>query len=235
MLWIPLYLFIFLFLLINFKKQGVWIIVFLILTVSLTDSISSHVFKPFFNRLRPCSDPEMDGMVRLLLNYAPRNGSFTSSHAANHFGIAFFLYQSLKPYFAHKLWPFFLWAFFISYAQVYVGVHYPMDIIGGPEYLISLLDKTISSANIVSHAKIVREKALLRKMIMTNSKLIERAYDQDFTDVETFIDQAESEIFKLGENKTQSGLIGAMEIVKASIQKIEELYKRKAEVTGVGT
>jgi len=131
MVWIPLYLFIFLFLLINFKKQGVWIIVFLILTVSLTDSISSHVFKPFFNRLRPCSDPEMDGMVRLLLNYAPRNGSFTSSHAANHFGIAFFLYQSLKPYFAHKLWPFFLWAFFISYAQVYVGVHYPMDIIGG--------------------------------------------------------------------------------------------------------
>jgi len=131
MVWIPLYLFIFLFLLINFKKQGVWIIVFLIITVSLTDSISSHFFKPFFNRLRPCSDPEMDGMVRLLLNYAPRNGSFTSSHAANHFGIAFFLYQSLKTYFAHKLWPFFIWAFFISYAQVYVGVHYPMDILGG--------------------------------------------------------------------------------------------------------
>ena len=131
MVWIPLYLFIFLFLLINFKKQGVWIIVFMIITVSLTDSISSHFFKPFFNRLRPCSDPEMDGMVRLLLNYAPRNGSFTSSHAANHFGIAFFLYQSLKTYFAHKLWPFFIWAFFISYAQIYVGVHYPMDILGG--------------------------------------------------------------------------------------------------------
>ena len=131
MVWIPLYLFIFLFLLINFKKQGAWIIVFMILTVSLTDSISSHLFKPFFNRLRPCSDPEMNGMVRLLLNYAPRNGSFTSSHAANHFGIAFFLFHSLKTYFANKLWPFFLWAFFISYAQVYIGVHYPMDILGG--------------------------------------------------------------------------------------------------------
>jgi undecaprenyl-diphosphatase len=131
MVWIPLYLFILLFLLINFKKQGAWIIVFMIITVSLTDSISSHLLKPFFNRLRPCSDPEMDGMVRLLLNYAPRNGSFTSSHAANHFGIAFFLFYSLKKYFANKLWPFFLWAFFISYAQIYVGVHYPMDILGG--------------------------------------------------------------------------------------------------------
>ncbi|HLP80355.1 MAG TPA: replicative DNA helicase, partial [Nitrosomonas sp.] len=61
------------------------------------------------------------------------------------------------------------------------------------------------------------------------------AYDQDFIDVESFVDQAESEIFKIGENKTQSGLVGSMEIVKASIQKIEELYKNKAEITGIGT
>lgn len=110
-----------------------------------------------------------------------------------------------------------------------------MEMAGGPEYLISLLDKTISSANISSHAKIVREKGLLRKMIFTNSRLIERAYDSDFVDVESFMDSAESEIFKLSENKTQTGLIGSMEIVKASIQKIEELYKRKADVTGLAT
>ncbi|MDG0814885.1 replicative DNA helicase [Bdellovibrio svalbardensis] len=110
-----------------------------------------------------------------------------------------------------------------------------LEMIGGPEYLISLLDKTISSANIASHAKIVREKSLLRKMILTNSKLIERAYDSDFVDVESFMDSAESEIFKLSENKTQTGLVGSMEIVKASIQKIEELYKRKADVTGLAT
>ncbi len=110
-----------------------------------------------------------------------------------------------------------------------------MEMVGGPEYLISLLDKTISSANIASHAKIVREKSLLRKMILTNSKLIERAYDSDFVDVESFMDSAESEIFKLSENKAQTGLVGSMEIVKASIQKIEELYKRKADVTGLAT
>jgi replicative DNA helicase len=110
-----------------------------------------------------------------------------------------------------------------------------MDTVGGADYLVSLLEKTISSANIVTHAKIVREKALLRRLISTNSQLIEKAYAQEFVDVESFIDQAESEIFKIGENKAASGLIGSMEIVKASIQKIEELYKRKAEITGLAT
>lgn len=110
-----------------------------------------------------------------------------------------------------------------------------MEMVGGPEYLVSLLDKTISSANITSHAKIVKDKATLRRLIHINSQLIEKAYDQDFIDVESFVDQAESEIFKIGENKTQSGLVGSMEIVKASIQKIEELYKNKAEITGIGT
>jgi replicative DNA helicase len=110
-----------------------------------------------------------------------------------------------------------------------------MDVAGGPEYLISLLDKTISAANISSHAKIVREKALLRRLIHTNSSLIEKAYDQEFADVESFIDMAETEIFKIGENRSASGLVGSMEIVKASIQKIEELYKRKAEITGLAT
>lgn len=110
-----------------------------------------------------------------------------------------------------------------------------MEMAGGPEYLISLLDKTISSANIQSHAKIVKDKATLRRLIHINSQLIEKAYSQDFVDVESFVDSAESEIFKIGENKTQTGLVGSMEIVKASIQKIEELYKNKAEITGIGT
>lgn len=110
-----------------------------------------------------------------------------------------------------------------------------MDMVGGPEYLISLLDKTISAANITTHAKIVKDKATLRRLIQINSQLIERAYSQEFTDVETFVDQAESEIFKIGENKTATGLVGSMEIVKASIQKIEELYKNKAEITGLST
>lgn len=113
--------------------------------------------------------------------------------------------------------------------------HGDLEQVGGPEYLVSLLDKTISSANITSHAKIVREKSLLRRLIQTSSGLIERAYSNEFADIESFIDQAETEMFKVGENKTATGLVGSMDIVKASIQKIEELYKRKAEITGIPT
>ncbi|KYG60795.1 replicative DNA helicase [Bdellovibrio bacteriovorus] len=110
-----------------------------------------------------------------------------------------------------------------------------MEMAGGPEYLVSLLDKTISSANIVTHAKIVKDKATLRKLIQVNSSLIEKAYEQDFADVESFVDQAESEIFKVGEAKAATGLVGSMEIVRASIKKLEELYKNQVEVTGLAT
>jgi replicative DNA helicase len=110
-----------------------------------------------------------------------------------------------------------------------------LDAVGGATYLASLLEKTFSAANIVSYCKIVREKSLLRKLISTSSKFIEKAYNSDYQDIEVFLDQAESDLFKVSESKNQSGLVGAMEIVKTSIERIEELYKRKADITGLAT
>src|SRR5258705_8756057 len=130
-IWMPLYIFLLLFLIINFKKQAVWIIIFAVITAALTDSVSSHIFKPYFDRLRPNRDPDMLGMVRLLLHYSPGNGSFTSSHAANHFGLAMFLYSLFKKYYGKWMLLFFVWAFFIGYAQIYIGIHYPFDVLGG--------------------------------------------------------------------------------------------------------
>ena len=110
-----------------------------------------------------------------------------------------------------------------------------LDLIGGPEYLLSLLDNVVSAANIDSHAKIIHEKSLLRRLINTSSNLIEKAYGSEYDNAEALIDFAESEILKVGEQKASSGLIGSMDIVRSSIEKIEDLYKRKLDVTGVPT
>ena len=129
--WIPLYLFLLLFILMNFgRKAWLWIF-FVLLTVAITDQLSSTIFKNWVHRLRPCNDPFMYYYVRLLLTHCPSNASFTSSHATNHFGAAVFIYTTLKEHI--KKWGYFLffWAATISYGQVYVGVHYPLDIIGG--------------------------------------------------------------------------------------------------------
>ncbi|HPI39596.1 MAG TPA: replicative DNA helicase [Pseudobdellovibrionaceae bacterium] len=107
--------------------------------------------------------------------------------------------------------------------------------IGGPDFLVSLLDKTISAANVKAYAQIVKDKSLLRRVIHTSTEIIEEAYEQDFPDVSSFIDRTEGKILKIGETKSKTGLIGSMEIVKSSIQRIEELYKQKADFTGVAS
>jgi undecaprenyl-diphosphatase len=129
--WLPLYLFIILFAIYNFpKKAAIWI-GSLLLTVAITDSVSSHIFKPFFGRLRPCNNPELVDSIHLLVDHCGQNGSFTSSHATNHFGIAVFIFITLEKVWGKFNYLFILWAAVISFAQVYVGVHFPFDVIGG--------------------------------------------------------------------------------------------------------
>lgn len=106
--------------------------------------------------------------------------------------------------------------------------------VGGYVYLAQLLEKTISSVNIMTYTQIVKEKALLRKLIATSTSIIDTAYSGE-QDVQTIVDMAEGEILKVGETKLHEGLVDSMQIVKDSIKKIEELYQRKEEITGIPT
>ena len=129
--WIPLYLFLVVFIALNFKNGGWWIL-FFICTFSLTDMTGTYIFKDNIVRYRPCMDPEFYTHVRLLLDRCGGGSSFISNHAANHFGITVFIYFSLKDHFDSKWFKLiFLWPALIIYAQVYVGVHYPLDVICG--------------------------------------------------------------------------------------------------------
>ncbi len=129
--WSPLYLFLLVFMLLNFGNRAWPWILFLIITATITDQVSSNFIKDWIARPRPCRDPDFSHYVRLLMNRCPISGSFTSSHATSHFGAAVFIAITLKEYLKNWKWLFFIWAFTISYGQVYIGVHYPLDVVGG--------------------------------------------------------------------------------------------------------
>lgn len=129
--WIPFYFFLILLTTINFRKNGWWWLLFFVGAALLSDYLSSTVIKYAVLRLRPCQDPSMADHLRLMVNACPGNPSFTSSHATNHFCAAMFIYTTFKKPIS-KWWVLvFLWALVISYAQVYVGVHFPIDVTCG--------------------------------------------------------------------------------------------------------
>ena len=129
--WIPLYLFLLIFIFINFGWRAIFWVLFISLTATLSDQISSSFVKNWFARPRPCSDIFMQLQGRLILNRCPGSFSFTSSHATNHFAAAMFIFLTLKTFIKKWGYLFFFWAISVSYGQIYIGVHYPLDILGG--------------------------------------------------------------------------------------------------------
>lgn len=128
--WSPLYLFIIIFCIKQYKKKGLYIIGGTLLTFALGDMISSRLIKPFISRLRPCNEPTL---VNEIIHRVPCGSgySFPSAHATNHFGIAVFLIMVFYPKWKPILPIGLFWAFIISFSQIYVGVHYPIDTIAG--------------------------------------------------------------------------------------------------------
>ncbi len=128
--WIPLYIFFISFVAINHAKKFLPFLLAALITVGLSDTISSRLIKKTIQRDRPCNDVELKDDVKLLINCGS-GYSFTSSHATNHFAIGVFFFLTVGLFFRRSRILLLLWAFSISYGQVYVGVHYPMDVFVG--------------------------------------------------------------------------------------------------------
>lgn len=127
--WLPLYLAIIIFLILREKRKAILLIPLLILSVVITDQVSVHCFKEVFERLRPCHQPSLEGMVHIVNGKCGGKFGFVSSHAANTFGIAILSLLIFK-----KRWyslVILAWASLVSYSRIYLGVHYPGDILGG--------------------------------------------------------------------------------------------------------
>lgn len=130
--WIPLYLYIIYFLYKNIRFDFIRSILFVLISVGLADRITSGLMKPYFHRFRPCHDPLIQHIVHVVGNCGGQYG-FVSSHASNCFALLstlFILFKMNKI--ENKLTLFLLiWAIIVSYSRIYVGVHYPTDILVG--------------------------------------------------------------------------------------------------------
>ncbi len=109
-----------------------------------------------------------------------------------------------------------------------------LEPVGGTAYLASLVDNVPSAANIAFHARIVKEKAILRGLIGTATEILGKSYDAS-ADVDQVLDEAEHAIFEISERKIRPTFWPFKTVIKESIRTIEKLYERKELITGVPT
>ncbi len=135
--WIPLYVFLAIFVIYRFKIKGLYLILTMALLIGISDNIASQLIKKNVQRIRPCNDATLEEKVHLVISCGS-GYSFPSTHAANHFAVAAFLSMTLGQFYRRIRLPLYLWAASIALGQVYVGVHYPLDILSGALFGILL-------------------------------------------------------------------------------------------------
>lgn len=130
--WIPAYL---LMLWMVYKSYGVktalWSLAGVAVAITLGDRISVELFKNVFERYRPSHNLEIREMIHTVNDYRGGKYGFISSHAANSFAVATFIYLLIRKNFSKWAWWVLLWAAVFSYTRIYLGVHYPADIACG--------------------------------------------------------------------------------------------------------
>lgn len=128
--WLPLHLFLLYLIFKDHQKKGWLVLIGLVITIVLADQVTSTLMKPYFGRFRPAHEPSLQSLVHIVNGYRGGKFGFASSHAANTFGTATFLFLLFGK---TRKWivMLFLWAAVVTYSRIYLGVHYPGDILVG--------------------------------------------------------------------------------------------------------
>jgi undecaprenyl-diphosphatase len=108
-------------------KQTLYLLLFIAVLIAFTDQ-TTNLFKNTFQRLRPCNNPDINTIIRVV--QSRKSYSFFSGHAANTMAVATFLFFVLKRHFKYLVF-LFLWPLIFAYSRIYLGLHYPGDILSG--------------------------------------------------------------------------------------------------------
>ncbi len=128
--WLPLYLLLLYLIIRQYKWNSVLVLVFVGLLIFASDQLSVHGFKETFQRLRPCHNPALQLSVHTVSGCGGPYG-FVSSHATNVFALAVFVGLLLRDTLKKLLPWLLLWALLVAYSRIYLGVHYPGDVLAG--------------------------------------------------------------------------------------------------------
>ena len=154
LIWVPLYLAILITIGIKYKRKFLVIVLFIIIAATLSDQMSVMI-KNLVQRLRPCHDPSLQGLVHLFNGECGGLYSFVSSHATNSFDVAL-----LSLLFIKRKWvsvSMVIWALVVGYSRIYLGVHFPGDVICG-SVLGALIGWGIYSLYVITDNRILVNK-----------------------------------------------------------------------------
>jgi len=130
MIWVHMYIVFILLIIYYYKYKALILLLGVGLVILVCDQLASGLLKELVHRLRPSHEPSLAGLIHI--NGGPGGlYGFASSHAANAFGMATFLWLTMRPWLKWMRYWLVIWASLVSYSRIYNGVHYPADVITG--------------------------------------------------------------------------------------------------------
>lgn len=153
--WVPLYLVMVILLVRQYGwEKTAYLLLCIAGVLTVADQLAATVLKPWIGRLRPCAEPTIADHARVLVSCGGKY-SFPSNHATNHFALATVLALTWLHKHTAWRWAIFVWAALISLAQVYVGKHFPADIVFG-----AFLGSVLAFTGVALYRRLAGDKAV---------------------------------------------------------------------------